>query len=180
MTTYVSIPNGDITAGQPVTQELVTALRDNPTAITEGSSGAPKIQGAALDTGIIGQTNIDWANAAGLTPFLWTNPNIADINDTSSYVTQGTFMLYVPSAASTFNYRFDGTFSGTGSAYARVESPTATGSTTTFTGTLDGWDAEIETVDISSDSGWTLMSVKAYTSTTANNFTIRQIAAYLS
>jgi len=43
MTTYVPIPNGDIDQDSPITQPLVTALRDNPIAITEEASGAPKI-----------------------------------------------------------------------------------------------------------------------------------------
>ena len=48
MTTYAGIPNSDIDPESPVTTSLVTALRDNPVAITEGASGAPKIQTAAL------------------------------------------------------------------------------------------------------------------------------------
>ena len=50
MTTYTTIPNSDIDQDSPVTQPLMTALRDNPIAITEGSSGAPKIADAALGT----------------------------------------------------------------------------------------------------------------------------------
>ena len=41
MTSYTAIANGDIDQDSPVTQPLVTALRDNPIAIAEGSSGAP-------------------------------------------------------------------------------------------------------------------------------------------
>lgn len=41
MTAFVAIPNGDIDQDSPVTQELCTALRDNPLAIAEGSTGAP-------------------------------------------------------------------------------------------------------------------------------------------
>ena len=48
-TTYVAIPNGDIDQDSPLTQPLLTALRDNPIAITEGASGAPQIVGMALD-----------------------------------------------------------------------------------------------------------------------------------
>lgn len=43
MTTYTNIPDGDIDQDSPVTQPLMTALRDNPIAITEGASGAPRI-----------------------------------------------------------------------------------------------------------------------------------------
>ena len=34
---------------KPVTQSVARALRDNPIAITEGASGAPKVQSKALD-----------------------------------------------------------------------------------------------------------------------------------
>jgi len=48
MTTYTTIPNTDVDQDSPITVTLMTALRDNPTAITEGASGAPEILPAAL------------------------------------------------------------------------------------------------------------------------------------
>jgi hypothetical protein len=48
MTSYVAIPNGDIDQDSPITQPLMTALRDNPIAIAEGETGAPRIVGAAM------------------------------------------------------------------------------------------------------------------------------------
>lgn len=50
MTTYTTITNAEIDQDSPITQPLLTALRDNPVAITEGAAGAPKVQAAALDT----------------------------------------------------------------------------------------------------------------------------------
>lgn len=50
MTTYTVINNTDIDVDSPVTTSLMNKLRDNPIAIAEGASGAPKIQAAALDT----------------------------------------------------------------------------------------------------------------------------------
>lgn len=50
MTTYTTITNAEIDQDSPITQPLMTALRDNPVAITEGAAGAPKIQAAALST----------------------------------------------------------------------------------------------------------------------------------
>jgi hypothetical protein len=49
MTTWTEIANGDVDQDSPVTQELVTALRDNPKAIAEGSEDAPKVQGAGVN-----------------------------------------------------------------------------------------------------------------------------------
>jgi len=50
MTTYTSIIDSEIDTDSPVTESLMTRIRDNPIAITEGSSGAPKIQNAAIAT----------------------------------------------------------------------------------------------------------------------------------
>jgi hypothetical protein len=55
MTAYTSINNSEIAVDEPVTTGLMTKIRDNPIAITEGSTGAPKIQEAALDSGIVSQ-----------------------------------------------------------------------------------------------------------------------------
>lgn len=39
MTTYTAIPNSDIDRDSPITEPLMTLLRDNPIAITEGAWG---------------------------------------------------------------------------------------------------------------------------------------------
>lgn len=64
MTTYTAIANTDIDQDSPVTQPLMTAMRDNPIAIAEGASGAPKLRtknvfggGGALE---IPATNYDF------------------------------------------------------------------------------------------------------------------------
>lgn len=43
MTTYTAIANSEIDADSPVTTTLMQAMRDNPIAISEGSSGAPVV-----------------------------------------------------------------------------------------------------------------------------------------
>lgn len=43
MTDYRDIPDSEIESEKPVTYTLLTALRDNPKAIAEGSAGAPSI-----------------------------------------------------------------------------------------------------------------------------------------
>ena len=50
MTTYTAITNGQIDQDSPITQPLLTAMRDNPIAITEGATGAPRIVGLAAAT----------------------------------------------------------------------------------------------------------------------------------
>lgn len=67
MTTYTSIPNGDIDQDSPATQPLFQLLRDNPIAITEGASGAPRVQGKA-----IGGTFLAYQAVSSTTAAVWT------------------------------------------------------------------------------------------------------------
>lgn len=62
MTTYTTIPNSEVDQDSPVTQTLMSALRDNPIAITEGSAGAPKIQTNAISDNAVTEGKI--ANTA--------------------------------------------------------------------------------------------------------------------
>lgn len=50
MTAYTTITDAETDPEAPLTSILAKKWRDNPIAITEGSSGAPKIQFAAMDT----------------------------------------------------------------------------------------------------------------------------------
>ncbi|MEO1108256.1 MAG: hypothetical protein AAFX90_10070 [Pseudomonadota bacterium] len=59
MTTYTAIPNDDVDQDSPVNQTLMTLLRDNPIAITEGAAGAPRILDLALDTTVT-TTGTSW------------------------------------------------------------------------------------------------------------------------
>jgi hypothetical protein len=47
--TYTPILNAEVDAESPVTDLLMTRLRDNPIAIVDGDADAPRIQFAALD-----------------------------------------------------------------------------------------------------------------------------------
>ena len=49
MTAYVTITDGEIDQDSAVTQPLLTAIRDNPIAITEGAVGAPRVLIGALE-----------------------------------------------------------------------------------------------------------------------------------
>lgn len=48
MTDWTTITDTQIDPKAPVTSELMTALRDNPSAITEGAAGAPRLKGEAV------------------------------------------------------------------------------------------------------------------------------------
>lgn len=58
MTAYTVIADSDIDPESPITTTLMTRLRDNPIAITEGASGAPAIASVAL-------ADYPFSNAAG-------------------------------------------------------------------------------------------------------------------
>lgn len=62
MATYTAITDTEIEPEKPVTTSLMNRLRDNPLAIAEGASGAPRIQTAGIDTGAVTQTRL--ANGA--------------------------------------------------------------------------------------------------------------------
>lgn len=55
MTSYVAIPNGDIDQDSPITQPLMTALRDNPIAIGEKDTTVPT--GLRLGYWLLGTIN---------------------------------------------------------------------------------------------------------------------------
>lgn len=48
MASYRTIADSEVEANAPLTEALVTALRDNVTAITEGAAGAPRVVSGAL------------------------------------------------------------------------------------------------------------------------------------
>lgn len=56
MASWIDILNGQIDTDSPVTQSLMTALRDNPIAAFEGASGAPRLVLKAIDPVAVGDT----------------------------------------------------------------------------------------------------------------------------
>ena len=77
MATWTTITDAALEPGKPIRSVDGLALRDNVTALAEGAAGAPKIQNAAVNTGVLGAekfqtgtTERDWvmgrtSNAAG-------------------------------------------------------------------------------------------------------------------
>lgn len=57
MTDYTTLSNTAVGVGGLPSGATVTALRDNPIAIAEGTSGAPKVQGLALANYYIASVN---------------------------------------------------------------------------------------------------------------------------
>ena len=71
MTTYTTIPSTDVDQDSPVSVALMTALRDNPLAIAQWGTGAPKIYSAPYDYQ-------EFLNGGGTT---WTKPSNAESGD---------------------------------------------------------------------------------------------------
>lgn len=69
MTTYTAIPGTDIDQDSPITQPLMTALRDNPLAQFEGAVGAPRLQFDALDGA--------FSTAGGLGSYVFARRNVS-------------------------------------------------------------------------------------------------------
>lgn len=53
MTAYTTIADATAAQDEPLTQALIRALRDNPLAMFEGATGAPRLQNAAISADTI-------------------------------------------------------------------------------------------------------------------------------
>ena len=62
MAVWTDIPDSALEPGKPIRSVDGIALRENPKALAEGASGAPKIQADALDTNSVTTTKIANAN----------------------------------------------------------------------------------------------------------------------
>lgn len=98
MATWTTIPDASLEPGKPIRSIDGIALRDNPVAIAEGASGAPKIQAASLATG---DPERDWVlariasasvGAVGTLAFLTYNVVNTDI--TAGTIYDGSLLSY--------------------------------------------------------------------------------------
>lgn len=61
MTDYTAVTSGEKDADSPINVTLVGKLDDNPHAMFEGASGAPRLQEAAIDSGVVSQAKLQTA-----------------------------------------------------------------------------------------------------------------------
>ena len=54
---WTNIPNANLAAGAPIRSVDLIALRDNIPAVANGDAGAPKVQNAAIASGIVNSLN---------------------------------------------------------------------------------------------------------------------------
>lgn len=141
MTTFVAIPNGDIDQDSPVTQELFTALRDNPIAISEGATGAPVMSAGWVPYNKVSvgdsNTGLIYSFAANGSVATLTSP---DFVDGFEYA----FLLnHISGASGTTNQLRINMYRETTAAYAGVQAISAAtiGGSVTSTPGLSGWVA---------------------------------------
>jgi hypothetical protein len=81
MTSYVAIPNGDIDQDSPITQPLMTALRDNPIAIAEKDTSVPT--GLRLGYWLLGTINTTSGTSQTLSGIVLTDYTalVLEVND---------------------------------------------------------------------------------------------------
>jgi len=70
MATWTNIPDGNLEPGDPIRSVDIIAIRDNPIAITEGASGAPKIQTAAITDANVTTAKLETAERMNTTNVL--------------------------------------------------------------------------------------------------------------
>lgn len=66
MASYRTIAASETDQDSPVTQTLMQALTDNPTAIAEGAAGAPKVETAALQVPTSGANVVGYFTVPGV------------------------------------------------------------------------------------------------------------------
>jgi hypothetical protein len=105
---WTNIPNGNLAIGAPIRSVDQLALRDNPIAIAEGATGAPRIRAEALNGGQSGTAPIyaarAWVNFNGTT----TTPTIRASGNVSSVARNatGNFTVNFTTAMQDTNYGF--------------------------------------------------------------------------
>ena len=86
MTDYTTITDTQVDPEAPITSELMSALRDNPIAITEGASGAPQVQRAAIQDAAVNSSKISFGTRSfSGTAFSGTSVSIS-LSDNYAFV----------------------------------------------------------------------------------------------
>jgi hypothetical protein len=157
MASYSTITSGQVDADSPVTATLMSALADNPTAIAEGASGAPKI---ATKTAVgSSTTNLDFSSLGDFSGVLldvfWRDTTGSsrtiqlDASDDSGSTFLGAATLFTSGAAgegtgklfldfATGSYKFAYMFTG--------------GNCSHTTGTISGASLSIDVVRLTADT----------------------------
>lgn len=117
MTSYVAIPNGDIDQDSPVTQPLMTALRDNPIAIGEKDTTVPT--GLRLGYWLLGTINTTSGTSQTLSGLTLTNYT-ALVLEVRRVIPNSSLTNYSLRLTSTSGPQISNNYDGTGAWYGMV------------------------------------------------------------
>jgi hypothetical protein len=102
---WTNIPNANLAIGAPIRSIDQLALRDNPIAIAEGATGAPRVRAEALNGGQSGSAPIyaarAWVNFDGTTATPSTiraSGNVSSITRTATGIFEVNFTTAMPNA----------------------------------------------------------------------------------
>lgn len=185
MTTYSAIANSEIAVGAPITNSLMTKVRDNPLAIQEDDASAPTIayateagtitsQGTLATLNSVSEAVIDWPNTEGMTQFQLSTGEENSTTSTS-WTTIRTVKAYIPGGANFFECWAElkvGTSTILGYVRLKVGAATATGVSNDITSYA--W-LGADSVAISASSGWVDVEIQAYTDNVTSAVTIRNV-----
>lgn len=137
MTTYTAITNGQIDQDSPITQPLMTAMRDNPIAITEGATGAPRIYGNSFaQLSDLPVLTVSAADTYALSS-MYTNVNGSFSTNSTSFVTAVTMTVVQFTGSARFKGGHRSTNTGTTSYLKAYKNGVEVGSwATNSTGTV--------------------------------------------
>jgi hypothetical protein len=109
---WTNIPNANLAIGAPIRSIDQLALRDNPIAIAEGATGAPRVRAEALNGGQSGSAPIyaarAWVNFNGTgTVAIRASGNVSSVTDNGT----GTYTINLTTAMPDINYNAVGSAS---------------------------------------------------------------------
>lgn len=99
MTDYISITEAQTDPGAPFTSDLAKQYRDNPIAIAEGATGAPRVQGIALGGVYLGSFTQDGKNPKDLVGLDKVGLLVADVITMSGASSSGGGTVHIALSA---------------------------------------------------------------------------------
>jgi hypothetical protein len=148
---WTNIPNANLAIGAPIRSIDQLALRDNPIAIAEGATGAPRVRAEALNGGQSGSAPIyaarAWVNFDGTgTVAIRASGNVSSITDNGVGLYTVNFTTAMPDADYTLTGSAGGvggsnSFGGIAFGYPSAGSPVYTSSQCTISTFIAGTGA---------------------------------------
>jgi hypothetical protein len=106
MADWTTISNSEVDGDSPITESLMTALRDNPQAIAEGATGAPRIENLAMEENVVTAGNV----------YIARN----DAEESHSGTTLTTLKEFYTTQSGTCRILFELKYGTAGTSYARI------------------------------------------------------------